>query len=281
MTFGINTKGDYSQMIISSEVDTLTFIGKATFVVRQGVTPRGPSDSPPRWPYYYFIDITYYNFPRGSIYEFTFDSGGRDVVFFVYAPYPSKCSLMRASKDASGIYSISVGSQNGGSTSYVPEVYCFAKTNTVSSGYGINVYKSDGSVSFTTSSKILIVKKYYTGTFPASNLQVQRAGSGPYYTGNSGSNVITVSSIAPVDSISQTITKPILYLPSVETAARYNSIVYDYYFYELLGAYNPSTTNLDLEWVNLATVLSFSAQPTYQSPARNGFAILADGADYD
>ena len=282
MTFGLISKGDYSQLLFSTEAETLTFIGKATFTTRQGVPPGPVNGLQNNWAYYFYSNgVTYYNFPRGSIYNYTFNSGGRDVIFFVYAPYPAKCSLMRASKNANGTYDISVGSQNGGSSTYVPEVYCFAKANTVASGYGMNLYKSNGSIAFTTASKILIVKQYYAGTFQSSNIQnyqTRYSGSFVANSGNRGSPTIT--SIAPVDSGSRPVTKPILYLPSIETAVRWLS--YEYWFYELLGSYNPSTTNLDVEWVNTATVFIFNTKPpTYQSIARNGFAMVADGADYD
>ena len=278
MTFGLYTKGNYSQMIVSSEANTLVFVGKATFGSRSGITGTGFG------PYYYNnFGTILYNWPQSSIYSYTFNASGRDVVFFVYAPYPQKCSLISASKAGDGTYTIFIASQPAGATTFVPEVYCFAKTNTAaSSGYGMNVFKSDGAVAFTTAEKVLIVKKYYNGTFPASNLVPTYGSPGSItYVGNSGSqSVQTISYISPVDSISQTISKPIIYLPSYQTAGARN-FGSQYYFYELLGSYNSSTTNLELEWVNTNFGVFGFGGVTYQTSARTGFAMVADGANYD
>jgi len=278
MTFGLYTKGDYSQMIVSSEANTLAFVGKATFGARSGITGSGFG------PYYYNnFGTILYNWPQSSIYSYTFNAGGRDVVFFVYAPYPQKCSLISASKAVGGTYTIFIASQPAGSTSFIPTVYCFAKTNTATtSGYGMNVFKADGSVAFTTSEKVLIVKKYYNATFPASNILARTGSPGSItYVGNGASqSSATISYISPTDAISQTITKPILYLPSYQTAGA-ASTGGQYFFYELLGSYNSSTTNLELEWVNTDFGSFGFGGVTYQTNSRNGFAMIADGADYD
>ncbi len=278
MTFGLYTKGDYSQMIVSSEANNLVFVGKANYGSRSGITGNGFG------PYYFNqFGTILYNWPQSSTYSYTFNAGGRDVVFFAYAPYPQKCCLISASKAVDGTYTLYIASQPAGSTSFVPEVYCFAKINSASSsGYGINVWKSDGSIAFSTSAKVLLVKKYYNSTFPSSNLTPTLGYPGPItYVGNSGSQSSTsISYISPVDSISQTITKPILYLPSYQTAGARSSGG-QYFFYELLGSYNSTTTNLELEWVNTDFGSFGFGGVTYQTNSRNGFAMIADGSDYD
>lgn len=275
MSFGIYSKGDYSQMIISSEANTLVYVGKATFVSRSGNVQAGYAP-------YYFTNgsVVYYNLPMSSVYSYTFNAGGRDVVFFQYAPYPQKACLIVASKDSGGTYNLSIASQPAGATSFVPTVYCFAKTNTASSsGYGMNVWKGDSSIAFTTSQKALIVKKYYTGTFQYSNMTPMVGSTSVSYVGNSPNQfATTISYIPPTDSISQTITKPILYLPSYQTAGA-KAPQSSFEIFELHGAYNPSTTNLEVEWINPA---GGGFNPTtYQTNARTGFAMVADGADYD
>jgi hypothetical protein len=275
MSFGLYTKGDYSQMIISSEANTLAYVGKATFVNREGYI--NPGYAP-----YYFTNgpVVYYNFPICSVYSYTFNAGGRDVVFFQYAPYPQKSSLISASKDAGGTYTLYIASQPAGATSFIPTVYCFAKTNTASSsGYGMNVWKADSSIAFTTAEKALIVKEYYTGTFQYSNMTPMVGSTQVVFVGNSPNQyATTISYIPPADSIPQTITKPILYLPSYQTAGA-KAPQWTFQVYELLGAYNPSTTNLEVEWVGAG---SGGFNPTtYQTNARTGFAMVADGADYD
>jgi hypothetical protein len=275
MTFGLYSKGDYSQMIISSEANTLAYVGKATFVSRAGWIEPG------RAPYYYTDgSVVLYNFPICSIYRYTFNAGGRDVVFFQYSPYPQKSSLIIATKGGDGTYDLSIASQPAGPTSFIPTVYCFAKTNTASSsGYGMNVWKADSSIAFSTAEKALIVKKYYTGTFQASNLTPMYSREQLSYVGNGPNQyATTISYIPPVDSIAQTISKPILYLPSYQTAGA-RAPQSSYQVYELLGAYNPSTTNLEVEWVSPA--FGGFNPTTYQTNARTGFAMVADGADYD
>lgn len=278
MTFGVYAKGDYSQVIIASEFSTLAFVGKATYGARSGITGLGFG------PYYMNqYGTILYNWPQSSIYSYTFNAGGRDVVFFAYAPHPQKCCLISASKAVDGTYTLYIASQPAGATSFIPEVYCFANINTsATSGHGMNVWKSDGSIAFSTAEKILLVKRYYTATFPASNLTPTYGYPGSItYVGNSGSQSNTsISYIAPAVSAPQAISKPILYLPSYQTAGA-RSPGSSYYFYELLGAYNPTTSNLELEWVNTTFGVFGFGGNTYQTNSRNGFAMIADGAEYD
>lgn len=272
MTYGLQIQGDSGQLLLSSESNNLVFAGKATFTSRQGITGSGFGPL-----YYTYSGTTLYNFPQSSIYNYTFDSGGRDCIFFVTSDYPYKNAVIAASRSGS-TYTIAIGSQPAGSTGYVPTVYCFARsTSTGNSGYGMTIYKSTGETAFTTNDRILMINKIYTPSTQYSNLQNGVYSSLHYVAngGSSGSPTITYHS--PIAEAG-TITKPILYLPSYQTGTHYNGT--QGAFYELLGAYNPSSNNLEMEWV-CTFFQGFANFGEQQINARTGFAMLADGAIYD
>ena len=272
MSFGIYTKGDYSQVLISTESDTPVFIGKPTFVRKSGNT----------YNTYYFIysGYTLYNEPVCSFFEYTFDSGGRDAIFFIYAPYPNKCSIVGTSKSGS-VYSITVCCQQG-TGAFTPELYAFAKTNTVgNTGNGISVYRADGSTAFTSKDKILMIKGFYNGTVQYSNLQESRIFSA-YYVGNGPSYTsTTINYINPTDTFTESISKPIVYLTCPQSTLCRSDSVYRSYFYELIGLFNNSTKQIEIEWASPSSFPSGSYITPIQSPSRDAFFMVANGADYD
>jgi hypothetical protein len=274
MSFGLYTQGDYSQVLISTESDTPVFIGKATFVRKSGNTELQ----------YYAISFrtgaTFFNYPLCSFFEYTFDSGGRDAIFFVYAPYPNKCCIAGNNKSGN-IYSIVLCCQQG-SGAFTPELYAFAKTNSAgNTGSGISVYRSNGSTAFTSKDKILLVKGFYDGTIQYSNLQEVRVGDG-YYVGNSPNYTQkTITYLSPTNPLTESISKPIVYVTSPQSTLFRSRTVSRAYFYELIGAFNNSTKQMEIEWGSPADFLTSSSVTPVQSLARNGFFMVANGADYD
>jgi hypothetical protein len=57
--------------------------------------------------------------------------------------------------------------------------------------------------------------------------------------------------------------------------------VFRAYFYELIGSFNNSTKQMEIEWGSPADFASGSFITPVQSSARNGFFMVANGADYD
>lgn len=272
MSFGLYTQGDYSQVLISTESNTPVFIGKPTFIRRSGTTQNSF--------YNVYNGVPFYNLPYCSFFEYTFDSGGRDTIFFIYAPAPNKCSLAATSRSGN-VYSIVVACQQGTGT-FTPELYAFAKTTTVgNTGSGISVYRADGSTAFTSKDKILLIKGFYNGSVQYSNVQeanyfaLYYVGNGPSYTTK------TINYLNPVDAISESISKPIVYLTSPQSALAKSNTVFRAYYYELIGTYNNSTKQLEIEWASPASFVTSASVPTIQSPARDGFFMVANGADYD
>jgi hypothetical protein len=275
MTYGLYAQGDYSQVLFSSEADSLVFIGKPTFTRRSGfgynnryLSSQGSSGG-----------TVFYNGPMGAFYEFTFDSGGKDAIFFSYTPYPYKCAIVATSRSGN-TYSIVTVSQVG----IVPQLYAFSKSSTVSnSGNGLAIYRADGSTAFTTKDKLLLINAFYYGNVQNSNVQDYSYGSIGRYVGNSNNgNVTTVNYLNPVDPINVPISKPIIYVTSPQSAiASANSGSYQTYFYELLGAFNNNTSQMELEWCTPSLFSNFRPITVVQSPARTGFFMVADGATFD
>ena len=263
-------------MLISSEVNSLVFIGKATFISKQGTFAQ--TGYSPR--YYSPYGVPFYNLPIAVVFNYTFDSGGRDAIFMVYAPYPNKSSLISASRSGN-IYTIGVMSQPAGASSFIPTIYCFSSTNSAgNTGNGITVRKSDGSVAFTSNDKILTIKGYYNASFQASNLLSVFYQSFNYGANGPSATSQTISYIPPQNTIINGIAKPIIYMPSYQTSVvRVSGGIA--YIYELSGAYNPTSKNLEIEWCCGFFGFLGSGQPNYQTNSRIGFAMVVDGADYD
>jgi hypothetical protein len=275
MSDGLFLSGDNSSLLVTTESESLVFIGKATFVSRQGITGAGFGPL-----YNSTTGITLYNWPQASIYNFTFASAGKDAVYFVYAPYPYKASISGVER-VSGTDTIYVTSQPAGSTTFVPTVYAFAAASVAqTSGYGVNVFKSDGTPAFTTADNIMFANKIYSSTAQASNIQPLYAPNGITYVGNGPNyNSATISYIAPTASDGAAIAKPIIYFPAPQTAVARN-FGSQRYFYELAAAYNPTSSDLELEWVNSFFGFS-SSTATFNVPSLPFFAMVADGALYD
>ena len=163
----------------------------------------------------------------------------------------------------------------------IPAVYAFAETNTTqTSGYGFNIFTELGAPAFSTQDNILLANKIYQFSGQPSNLQETRIGS-LYYVGNGpNTGATTISTVAPVATDGVGITKPILYFPAPESAVFRGSVSRQRFFYELAASYNPSTTNLEVEWVN-TFFQSSSPIVNYNVPSQNNFAMVVDGALYD
>jgi hypothetical protein len=273
MTYGLLTKGEFNQMIFSTETYTQVFIGKATYVNTQGYANYGP----------YYATIPdfgiMYNWPVAAIVQYTFNSGGRDAIFYTYTPYPGKSAIISASRSGN-IYTIFIASQPAGPLSVIPEVYCFARTAvTTPSGYGMTLYKQDGTIAMTTQDKLLLNKYIYQFNSPASNLVTASVGF-LGYVGNSGSSsTITQQIVSPLAGANQTISKPILHFASSQLATRRNTNVGSTYLYELCASFNPTTKNAHLEWVSVTFTSTNIANSAV--PARNSLVMVADGAEYD
>lgn len=270
MSYGIYTKGDFNQVLLSADSSSLSFMGKATFVSKQGSYNQPlymqPSGYPP-----------IYNWPAAGLYNYTFNSGGKECIFFVTNEYPRKNAVVAASLSGN-IYTLTVAAQSDGDSNYVPEVYCFHKSNSLgNSGYGMTLYKDSGEIAFTTNDKVLIINKIYTPNTQYSNLTEANFGSLSYVgNGNSPYNK-TISYHNPIADSSSPV-KPIIYTPSYQTAVRY--IQYQSAFFELLSVYNPSTNQVEYEWC-CPFFQSFANYGTYQTSARTGFTMIADGSKYD
>jgi hypothetical protein len=275
MSHGLFLSGDNSSLLVTTESESLVFIGKATFISRQGITGAGFG------PLYSSITgPILYNWPQASIYNFTFASAGKDAVYFVYAPYPYKVSISGVER-VSGNDTIYVVSQPAGSTTFIPTVYAFAAASVAqTSGYGINVFKADGTPAFTTADNVMFANKIYNSIAQPSNLQPFRTPGGLTYASNGpDSNVATISYIAPTASDNAAIAKPIVYFPAPQTAVARN-FGSQRYFYELAAAYNPTSSNLELEWIN--TFFGFSSSTdTFNVPSLPFFGMVVDGALYD
>lgn len=271
MSYGIYTKGDSNQLLISSESNSLSFMGKATFVSKQGAY------ASPLYLTWGGVDL--YNSPLSGLYNYTFNSGGKECIFFVSNDYPRKNAIVGASLSGS-IYTITVAAQSAGDGNYTPVVYCFHKSSSLgNNGYGMTVYKNNGEVAFTTNDRVLIINKIYTPNTQYSNL-TNASFSSLRYTGNSGNyNAKTISYHYPIAD-SGTPVKPIVYTPAHQTAVNYNPSAYQAAFYELLGAYNSGTNQMEYEWCCPFTS-SFSNYGNYQTAARTGFTMIADGSQYD
>jgi len=272
MTFGLSTVGDYGQVLFSTETYSQVFLGKATHVSTQGYSTYGP--------YYAFLNgRTFYNWPVSALVEYTFDSGGRDVIFYTYTPYPGKSAVVSANK-IGNTYTIFVAVQPAGPLSVIPTIYCFGRTNSTSaSDYGMILYREDGTTAMSTQDRQLINKYvYYTNT-PASNLVAQNNVSGIYYVGNSGNpDAVTQQIVSPVAGPTQTVSKPIVYCASSQLAAGRNTNIGRTFFYELCASFNAATTNIHLEWVSVTFTSLNIVSPV---PQRTGLIMVADGADYD
>jgi hypothetical protein len=275
MSYGISLAGDNSSLLINSESQSLTFLGKPTFVSRQGITGSGYGPL-----YFTTFGVTLYNWPQCSVYNYTFNAGTNNVIYFVYSPHPYKSSVISVQKSGS-TDTISIVSQPAGSTSFIPTLYAFtASVVPQTTGYGFNVFKSNGSCAFSTQENILFANKIYSFTGQASNLQATSAVGGLTYAGNGpSSGSATISYITPSASDGVAITKPIVYFPAPQTAV-FRSSGSQRFFYELCASYNPSTFNLEIEWIN-GFFESILSSINYNVPSLPGFAMVADGALYD
>jgi hypothetical protein len=271
MTYGLLTKGDYNQMIFSTETYTQVYAGKATHVNTQGYANYGP---------YYATLPNFgiiYNWPVAALLQYTFDSGGRDAIFYTYTPYPGKSAIISASRNGN-IYTIFIACQPAGPLSVIPEVYCFTRTSVTNpSGYGMTLYKQDGSIAMTTQDKLLLNKYIYSANAMASNLVDQRYyGGNLSYVGNGSSlSSITEQIVAPLTGANQSVSKPILHFASSELAIRSR------WFYELCASFNPTTKNVHLEWISTNLSSIFGSNTTISVPARNVLLMVADGSEYD
>jgi hypothetical protein len=273
MTYGLFTKGDYNQMIFSTETYTQVYIGKATHVNTQGYANYGP--------YYATISGfgTMYNWPVAALVQYTFNSSGRDAIFYTYTPYPGKSSIVSASRSGN-IYTIFIACQPAGPLSVIPQVYCFARTAvTAPSGHGMTLYRQDGTIAMTTQDKLLLNKYIYQFNSAASSLVNASVGSLNYVGNSSSRSTITEQIIAPLTGANQTISKPILHFASSQLATRRNTNIASTYLYELCASFNPTTKNAHLEWVS--TTFTGTNISTYAIPSRSSLIMVADGSDYD
>jgi hypothetical protein len=271
VTFGLSTVGDYGQILFSTDTYSQIYLGKATYVSTQGYANYGA--------YYAFINgTTLYNWPVAAVIRYTFDSGGRDVIFYTYTPYPAKSAVVSANKSGN-VYTVFVAVQPAGPLSVIPTLYCFGRANSAStSGYGMNLYREDGTIAMSSQDKQLINKYIYFTNTPASNLVAVRA-AGFDYVGNSGNqNVITQQIVSPISGPTQAVSKPIVFCASSQLATGRNPNVSSVWLYELCASFNSSTKNIHLEWISVSfTFGSFVSSV----PQRTGLIMVADGADYD
>ena len=274
MAHGFSAVNDSGYLMISDATYNLSFAGKATYTGQQNF-----------WNavVYYSANNAQLNSPVGELYYYTMNTGGDDAIFLVYAPWPAFASVLTAVKSGSS-YTITVAAQPTGGlgaipASLIPQVYCFKKISSgASSGYGIELYDGSGRVAFSTQSNPLLIKAVYNAIYRASDIQVITAVNGVPYLGNGPSNTTYITSTAPLNSV-PSISKPLIYFPSHESAARFNGQLF-YGFWEIGARFDNSSKSLQSSWFMTYRTVANSGT-TYNRPSRSAYAFVADGADYD
>jgi hypothetical protein len=272
MTYGLYLGGDDSRLLITSESKSMVFVGKPTFVSVQGIGGNFPAY------YYNYFGTTLYNWPLASIYRYSFSSGTRNMVYFVHAEYPKKSSVIGVEK-TNGVDTIFVASSWAGAGTSAPTVYAFAETNNVpTSGFGMNVLRSDGTPAFTTQDNSLFVSRVYQHNSQESSLRASSIGSFNYVGNGPSYQNKTLTYSSPLASSSEAISKPIIYFPAPQSAT-WKSSTSQLYFYELCASFNSNTGNLEFEWIN--TFFSVTSGSNFNVSEQPRFAMVADGALYD
>ena len=261
MAYGFEARNQNNNILISDKSYNCVYIGKAGLYA--AYNPLGTSR-------YWYLSTRYGDVQSWCIRVFRIDSGGRDVIPFIYIPWPNFCTVFYFTK-IGNIQEFWIGSQ----VNITPEVYCFAKSTSVGkTGWGMSVFDANEKLTFTSTDNILRLKAAYNAYTPNSSLYFDDRYVDDTYTHGSAAGTYVN---APLNAITGPITKPAINYNSFGTASIYRANSYSGAYYEAGARYNPSTTNLETQWL---VVADGGGGFTQNTPARDEIALLIDGANY-
>lgn len=283
MSQGIIVNGDDNSLLFSTDTDNLFFQGKATYI----------SSYSDRYVDYVTFSSSFgilYNLPFLVFYEYTINmpESVTTILPFVHNSVGKRVSIVSIAKNTTTQWAIlivattnpAVSVPNNSPTAFIPTVYVFASyiDAAVNTGNGVNVFDSSGQVKFTTNERPLIIKAFYEGDNPPSNLtNIREAGGNLFYVGNSSNRYAKTITWFSSSNTVPAIAKPAIFYSCSQTCV---GRVTDRYIYESTAVFSPSTSQLGLEWACVDISL-FSSRPAVQSTANRFFAFIVDGAQYD
>lgn len=274
MSNGIVVNGDGNSLLFSTETNGLFFQGKATFYkVYQSLTIDYAAGS-------------VYNWPQARFYEYriTLPASIPTILPFIYNPIAKRVAIINVRKLDSTTWEIlTIACTNPNeslpaisSTTYIPTIYVFSNyiDAAVNVNYGINVFGPLGNATFTTNERPLIIKTYYSGQVPYSNLTTVAS-----YNGRNGplniKYITWFNAVSPVPSLS----KPAIYYSSNQTC-RINSTGFIEIF-DSTARFDPTNNQLGIEWAGTGSYYDSSGVSTLQSTTTPFFAFIIDAAQYD
>lgn len=284
MSNGIVVNGDGNSLVFSTDSDNLFFQGKATYTANYSQRPIDYEDFQGFWG-------VLYNVPCCVFYEYIIDlpSSVNSILPFIYNPVGKRVSIVSLIKTSSVRWTImiiattnpNVSAPENSPTEYIPTVYVFSDhiDAAVNTGYGINVFNSSGTPTFTTNEKPLLIKSLYTGNVPYSNLSIidDDRGSLRYYGNSPNRFVKSITWFSPLGTPTS-ITKPAIYYSCNQTCVGVLSP--EKYIYESAAAFNPANSQLGIEWALVGYTFFGSLSPS-QSTTSEFSAFIIDASQYD
>lgn len=282
MSNGIEVNGDGNSLLFSTDTSNLFYQGKATYSTVYGPEIVDYLDSQ--------LWGILYNRPLSVFYEYTIDlpASTATILPFVRNPVDKRVSILNVTKISLTTWRILIAACTNpnnsspviSSTTYIPEVYVFSNyiDSSVNTGHGINAYDSSGGVVFTSNETPLLMKAFYSGNLPYSNLsQIRESGGNLYYIGN-GPNRYTkqITWFDPLNTV-PALTKPAIAFSYGQTTV---GTATSKYVYEANAVFDGVNKKLGIEWTLLA-IDYFLTAPNAQSTVSPFFAFVIDGADYD
>lgn len=288
MSYGMTVNGDNNRLLFSTSVNGMFFQGKATL---QTVFPDSESGQLITVDYSTQPNTgrTYFNVPNATTYEFriTLPSTVTSIMPFIYNSVNKRVAFLTIYRLSSTVWQIYVyactnpnTTGNFPSTVNIPQVYVFSDFigSNVNTGYGVNTFRENGKVTFSTNAKPLIFKALYSGNVSFSNLTINQdfpfswIGNGSGYS----QNITSYNSVLPSSSIS----KPAIFFSGNQTTRRRNPATGSVWVFEATARFLSGTNQLAVEWARVFTTFSLS-NINEQSTTPPFTALIIDAAQYD